>query len=90
MAPKQILTVVEQQQAGAANAPQFTIVSPSTNGAVDLSVAGDACLLYVFEASANLVNRAWLGVRSNATGTVQFTDFGATNYASRFYRVSVP
>ena len=32
LAAKQILTVVEHQQPGATNAPQFTSVSPSTNG----------------------------------------------------------
>jgi len=90
VAPKQILTVVEHQQPTATNAPIFTSVSRSTDGAVDLSVTGDSNLLYMFEASANLVNWAKVGVRSNATGIVAFTDSKATNYASRFYRVSAP
>src|SRR5205085_8110570 len=54
VAPKQVLTVVEHQQPGATNAPSFTSVSLATNGAVNLSVAGDAGLLYLFEASTNL------------------------------------
>ena len=57
---------------------------------MDLSLSGDAGLLYVFEGSTNLVNWSWLGVRSNATGTVLFTDLRATNYVKRFYRASIP
>jgi hypothetical protein len=90
VAVRQSLTVVEHQQPGATNAPSFTSVSRVTNGVVNLSISGDTGLLYLFEASTNLVNWSWLGVRSNANGTVQFTDLTATNYANRFYRVSVP
>jgi hypothetical protein len=90
VAPKQILNVVEHQQPGAVTAPGFTSVSRATNGAVYLSVAGDAGLLYLFEGSTNLVNWSRLGVRTNATGAIQFTDLRATNYAKRFYRVSIP
>ena len=81
---KQFLTVMEHQQPGATNAPQFTGVSRATNGAVNLTVAGDSGLLYLFEASTNLVNWTKVGVRTNLTGTIQFTDTKATNYASRF------
>ena len=90
LATKQILTVVEHQIPGATNAPSFTSVSRSAGGAVDLSVTGGAGLLYVFEASTNLVNWTKVGVRSNASGAVSFTDTNATNYPSRFYRVSNP
>jgi len=89
VAPKQFLAVVEHQP-GVTNAPNFTSVARASNSAVNLSVAGDAGLLYLFEASTNLVNWSWLGVRTNATGTIQFTDFRATHYAKRFYRVSIP
>jgi len=89
VAPKQILTVVEHQT-GAINAPSIAGVSRSTDGTVNLSASGDTGLLYLLEGSTNLVNWAWLGVRSNATGTVQFTDSRATNYPGRFYRVSNP
>ena len=68
----------------------FTSVSRAPDGAVDLSVAGDAGLLYLFEGSTNLADWSWLGVRTNATGTIQFTDFRATHSAKRFYRVSIP
>jgi len=89
VAPRQLLTVVEHQP-GPVNAPQFTGVSRATNGAVSISVSGDTGLLYVFEASTNLLNWTKVGVRSNATGTVAFTDANAGNHANRFYRVSVP
>jgi hypothetical protein len=88
--PTQILTVVEHQSPGATNRPSFTGISRSADGAVSLSAAGDANLLYLFQASTNLVNWSWLGVRSNATGNVGFVDASATNYAQRFYRLLVP
>ena len=86
---RQILTVVEHQ-IGATNAPAVTGISHSTNGSVSLSASGNPGFLYVFWGSTNLVNWNWLGVRSNATGTVQFSDLQATNHPSRFYRVSIP
>jgi hypothetical protein len=89
VASRQILTV-EEHQVGTTNSPNITTISRATDGSVNLSVSGDRGLLYVFEGSTNLLNWTWLGVRSNATGAVQFTDFGATNYASRFYRVFAP
>lgn len=52
--------------------------------------AGGTGLRYLFEGSTNLVNWNWLGVRSYATGNIQFTDSSATNYPKRFYRASVP
>jgi len=89
VAAKQFLTVVEHQKPGAAPV-NFTSVSRSTKGAADLSVAGDAGLRYRFDASTDLVNWSWRGVRTNLTGSVQFTDTTATNFPQRFYTVSVP
>jgi hypothetical protein len=90
VAPRQILTVVEQQSPGATNAPSFNSISHSAGGAVDLSIAGQAGLLCVVEASTNLTDWTKIGVVSNATGAVNFSDTKATNYASRFYRASIP
>jgi hypothetical protein len=90
VAAKQFLTLVEHQSPGAVTTPSFTSVSRSANGAVDLSVTGDTDLRYVFEASTNLVNWTRLGLRTNLTGSIQFTDPRATNFTKRFYRVSVP
>jgi hypothetical protein len=89
VAARQILTVVEHQS-GVSNAPKFTGVSHATNSSVTLSATGAPGFLYLFEGSTNLVNWTWLGVRSNAVGTVQFADLRATNHPSRFYRVSIP
>jgi hypothetical protein len=90
VAAKQFLTVEEHQPGFVVSPPNFTGVSRATNGVVNLSVTGDTGLLYVFEASTNLINWTKVGVRSNATGVVAFADTKATNYASRFYRVSIP
>jgi hypothetical protein len=88
VAPKQILTVVEHQ--AGEQPPVLGVVSRETNGAVSLSASGDAGFVYLFEASTNLANWTKMGVKSNATGAVSFTDKNAANYVSRFYRVSVP
>jgi hypothetical protein len=93
VAGRQFLTVVEHQERQTISpplAPTFTSVSRSTNGMVDLSVSGAPGLLYLLEASTNLANWMKVGVRTNAVGTFQFTDTAATNYATRFYRVSAP
>jgi len=89
VAPRQILTVVEHQP-GVAAAPEFSSVLRSTNGAVNLSVTGAANRLYLLEASTNLVNWLKVGVTTNTTGVVGFTDSRAANYDRRFYRVSIP
>ncbi len=90
VAARQILTVVEHQAFGTITKPSITGASRATNGAVNLSAAGDAGLLYLLEASTNLMNWTKVGVRSNATGIVEFTDPKATNYSGRLYRVSIP
>jgi hypothetical protein len=91
VAPRQFLTVVEHQQSlPPPPAPALEAVSISTTGAVNLSATGDVGLLYIFEASTNLVNWTKIGVRSNATGVVSFTDPKGQAYAKRFYRVSIP
>ena len=84
------LSGAEHQQPGATKPPSFTAVSPATNGAVNLSATGETDLRYVFEASTNLVNWTRLGVRTNLTGSIQFTDITATNFPQRFYRVLAP
>jgi hypothetical protein len=89
VAPRQFLTVVEHQEQ-AHGSLGFTSVSQSSNGAVELSVAGDSGLLYLFETSTNLVNWRKAGVLTNTTGIVSFTRTDATKDARRFYRVSIP
>jgi hypothetical protein len=88
--PRQILTVVEHQQITVPAPPTVTSASVPTNGVVNLTASGATNLLYLIEGSTNLVNWAKLGVVSNASGSLQFTDTHATSYAKRFYRVSIP
>ena len=85
---KQTLTVTEHQD-GVTTAPTLT-ATRSTEGAVQLTLTGRPNLLCVFEGSTNLVQWTKLGVRTNLTGTVDFTDNRATNYARRFYRALAP
>lgn len=87
---RQFLTVVEHQAFGTIAQPSFTGASRAANGVVSLSAAGAAGRLYLLEASTNLLNWTKVSVRSNATGTVEFTDPKATNSESRLYRVSIP
>jgi hypothetical protein len=91
VAPRQFLTVVEHQETQPRPVPPtLRGASFSTNGTVNLSATGDAGLLYVFEASTNLVNWTKVGVRSNATGVVTFTAPKTSRLGERFYRVSIP
>ncbi len=91
VAARQSLTISEHQDTPVLpTQPHLAIVSLSTNGVANLSAAGEAGLLYVFEASTNLANWTKVGVVSNATGLISFADARATNYTRRFYRVSIP
>ena len=71
------------------NAPSLT-ASSSAGGAIQLALAGQTNLLYVFEASTNLGHWTKIAVRQNLTGSVDFTDRLATNYPQRFYRGVAP
>jgi hypothetical protein len=89
--PRQFLTVTEHQQTPTTpTQPLLSSVSREPSGTVDLSVTGDPGLLYVFEASTDLATWTKVGVRSNATGVVSFTDTRTARNAKRFYRVSIP
>jgi hypothetical protein len=85
---KQFLTIEEHQRP--AEPPRFTNLSWSLGTGSDLRVSGAIGFRYLFEASTNLVDWAWLGVRTNLSGTVQFTDRHATNAPVQFYRVAAP
>jgi len=69
---KQILTIAEHQ-AGVTTTPSLT-ASKASGGPVQLTLTGQTNLLYVFEASTNLVQWTKIAVRTNLTGTV---DMGA-------------
>jgi hypothetical protein len=92
--PGSQIVTVEEHQAGVTNAPALA-ASRLPDGGVELTLtgqaqAGTANLRYVFEASTNLVQWSKLGVRTNLTGTVQFTDLAAAKTPGRFYRAVAP
>jgi hypothetical protein len=88
VAANQSLKITEHQE-GVTNAPRLT-ASRSASGSVQLTLTGQANLLYVFEASTNLGRWTKIAVRTNLTGSVDFTDSMATNYPQRFYRAVAP
>ena len=87
VAPGQILTITEHQVG--ATAPSLTM-SKAAGGPAQLTLTGQTNLLYAFEASTNLAQWTKIAVRTNQTGTVDFTDNGASNYSQRFYRAVAP
>jgi len=87
VAPNQILTITEHQ-ADVTNAPSLTVTKPAA-GPVQLTATGQTNLRYVFEASPDLAQWTKIAVRTNLTGTVDFTA-AASSSPWRFYRVQVP
>ena len=87
VAPNQILTITEHQ-AGVTNAPTMT-ASKSATGTVQLTATGQTNLRYVFEASSGLGQWAKIAVRTNLTGSVDYTPMASLS-PQRFYRVQVP
>ena len=61
----------------------------ATNGQISLAVSGDAGPDYFIQVSTNLIQ--WQPVFTNLSPTLPFcwTDTAATNFSSRFYRVSL-
>jgi hypothetical protein len=88
VAAKQFLTVTEQQN-GITISPNLAVAS-TANGAVQLTLTGQTNLLYVFEASTNLVQWTKIAVRTNLTGSVELSDSAANKFPQRFYRTVAP
>ncbi len=84
---RQLLTVTEHQEE--ASTPPSLAMLMSAEGNIQLSVTGQTKLLYVFEASADLVQWTKIGVRTNLTGTLAFTP-PASPAPRQFYRVLMP
>jgi hypothetical protein len=89
VAPRQHLTVTEHQEIPPPKLT-FTGAGISPDGQLSLAVSGSPGALLMFEASSNLHDWTKIGVRSNATGSVQFLDPKSVNFNRRFYRVSAP
>ena len=72
--------------------PRLSSLTRLAGDGAQLSFSGSAGISYTVRASTNLVN--WLPIgtanQTPVVGTFQFTDTQATNYPSRFYRVSIP
>jgi hypothetical protein len=79
---------IAEHQADIATTPTLT-GSRTVSGTIQLTVTGPTNLLYVFEASRNLVQWTKMGVRTNLTGSVEFTE-SATDLPTRFYRAVIP
>jgi hypothetical protein len=84
----QFLTITERQD-GVGAPPDVSGVM-TTSGPVQLTLVGPTNLLYVFEASTNLVQWTKVAVRTNLTGSVELTDSAATKFPQRFYRAVAP
>jgi hypothetical protein len=84
----QFLTVTEQQH-GMVTVPSLT--ATITGGSpLQVTLTGQTNLLYVIEASTNLVHWTKSAVRTNLTGSVDWTDAAEAAHPQRFYRLVVP
>jgi hypothetical protein len=83
----QILSVTEHQE-WATNAPSLAMAN-LTDVTVQLTATGQTDLRYVFQAFTDLAQWTKLAVRTNLTGTVNYTP-PTSAAARRFYRVVVP
>ena len=63
--------------------------SKSATGPVQLFATVQANLRYVFQASSDLAQWTKIAVRTNLTGTVDYTPMASLS-PQRFYRVQVP
>ena len=73
--------------------PQFTSLASTANGGMSLSGVGGAGQAYVLMGTTNLAPPGWLSLATNiadTNGLFQFTDSQATNYSTRFYRITTP
>ena len=87
VAPNQILTITEHQ-ADTTNAPSLAVTKPAA-GPVQLTATSQTNLRSVFEASSDLAQWTKIAVRTNLTGSVDFTP-AASSSPRRFYRVQMP
>jgi hypothetical protein len=73
----------------ASTPPQMLPGLPDNSGAFKMQVEIPSSLPYVIQASTNLAN--WLPLYTNTMpGLLYFSDYNATNYPARFYRMTWP
>jgi hypothetical protein len=68
----------------------ITQVTLLPGGSIQITLAGSSGDIYRVLGSTNLLNWQTIASVTNVTGTVQFTDPGATNFNRRFYRLVMP
>lgn len=71
---------------GSSLPPNIELLSGRSNGAFSMAVQGNAGQNYELDASTDLAHWVTMSTQSNSTGTVNFSDNGASNYPQRFYR----
>ena len=79
-----------REREGAWSAPPDLTGVTTASGPVQLMLVGPTNLLYVFEASTNPVHWTKIAVRTNLTGSGDFSGRAATELPQRFYRAVVP
>jgi hypothetical protein len=80
--------------------PSLSIVGPvssgtngNTSSSVTVDLAGIPGRSYRLQTTTNLASANWISIGTNTApinGVIQFTDHGATNYPTRFYRAVSP
>jgi hypothetical protein len=69
---------------------KFISISRTNGGPASLQAIGQATTNYVLLANTNLVSTNWESINTNAAnafGSLSLTDYFATNYSSRYYRL---
>jgi Pro-kumamolisin, activation domain/Bacterial Ig-like domain (group 3)/Immunoglobulin domain/Domain of unknown function (DUF5011)/Viral BACON domain len=80
------VTIVPQTNA----TPAITKVASQLSGGLNLGLSGGYGSTYVLESTTDFLSGVWLPVATNTLGLDgkwQFTDFDATNFPARFYRL---
>jgi hypothetical protein len=68
---------------------ELGLASSQSNGSLQLLIQGDIGQTYEIDASTDLEHWVPLSTLTNSTGTVSFSDSGASNYSQRFYRAQL-
>lgn len=69
--------------------PHFGTVTLEPQG-IQMTVSGPTGQEFRILASTNLINWQTLVTLTNVTGTIQYTDFNASNFTSRYYQLTTP
>ena len=71
-------------------APLLRLPRWGTNGLFQMTAQGRSGQVFTVQVSSNLSTWTPAFVRTNATGTLDFSDPGSASAPTRFYRTSVP